>query len=84
MSLRSAPIGNAGMPLYQFEITEGDATKTMAIECRDLDEVRAQALQLANRSIADLREDFWKRPRWALRVADDTNMTIVSLTCSGD
>jgi hypothetical protein len=82
--ISSAQIGNAGMPLYQFEITDGDATKTMAIECRDLDEVRVQALQLANRSIAELGVDFWKKARWALRVTDDTNMTIVALTFSGD
>ncbi len=72
------------MARYRFEIIAGDSTQTIEIECRDLDAIRAEALKLAAAAIKELRENFWDRPLWAVRVTDDSNMAILSLKFTGD
>ena len=72
------------MPLYRFEITAGDSVETIELECRDLEAIRAEAVRLAATAIKDLRGDFWERPLWAVRVTDDSNMTILSLKLAAD
>jgi hypothetical protein len=72
------------MSLYRFEILEGDLTDTVQVECHDLAEVRAEALRLAAGCIKDLRTDFWERPYWIVRITDDKNMTVLSLTFAAD
>jgi Domain of unknown function (DUF6894) len=73
------------MALYKFEIIEGDSADTLEIECADLEGLRAEALNLAADRIKHLKnKNFWEHPRWALRVTDDSNISILSLTFSGD
>jgi hypothetical protein len=72
------------MPLYRFEITRGDTTEAGEMECESVGAMREEALRLAQHSINDLRASFWGHPRWVLRVADDSNMTICCLTFSAD
>jgi Domain of unknown function (DUF6894) len=72
------------MPVYKFEITRGDGTESVNVECDSIDDMRVKALRVATDSIGDLQGDFWERPLWALRVADESNMTILSLKFSGD
>lgn len=72
------------MPLYRFEITRGDTTEARQVECENADIMREKAFRIAKDSIGDLAESFWANPRWAIRVADDSNMTILCLTFSAD
>ncbi len=72
------------MPVYRFEITRGDTTEAADVECDSLEAMRAEALRRAKQAIGDLQESFWGHPRWALRVTDDTNMSILSLNFSAD
>jgi hypothetical protein len=72
------------MPLYRFEVTRGDTTEADEVECESIEVMREKALQVAQHSISDLQANFWGRPRWVLRVADDSNMTILCLTFSAD
>lgn len=72
------------MPLYRFEITQGASTRTIEVDCRDQESMRVEALRMAAAAIKDLRESFWKQPLWAVRITDDTNMTILSLKFSAD
>ena len=72
------------MPLYQFEITIGDATEMIEVECKSAEHMRVEALRTAVLGIRDLREDFWGKPRWALRVTDESNMSLLSLTFTAD
>ena len=72
------------MPLYRYEITQGDTTETHELEWDSIEHMREEALQLAVGCIKELRPDFWDRPRWALRVTDESNMTLLSLTFSAD
>jgi hypothetical protein len=72
------------MPAYRFEVTRGDSTESFEVECDSFEHMRDKALRLASLSIGELQETFWGHPRWALRVSDETNMTILSLTFSAD
>jgi hypothetical protein len=72
------------MPSYRFETTLGDITEASEVECQDIEAMRDKALRLAQQSINALQTSFWGHPRWALRVTDDSNMTILSLTLTAD
>jgi hypothetical protein len=72
------------MPVYRFEITRGDTTEARQVECESAEIMREKAFQIAKHSIGDLEESFWAHPRWAIRVTDDSNMTILCLTFSAD
>ena len=72
------------MPQYRYEITRGDTTETHELEWDSIERMREEALQLAVGSIKELRPDFWDRPRWTLRVTDESNMTLLSLSFSAD
>jgi hypothetical protein len=72
------------MPAYKFEIIHGDNAEAFDVECDGLDGIRAEAVTRAGDFVGNLPGDFWERPRWALRVTDEGNMTILSLTFFAD
>jgi hypothetical protein len=72
------------MPLYRFEIIQGDSPEVVEVECDSIEHMRAEALRMAEDCLKDLRADFWDRPRWALRVTNESNMSILSLTFTAD
>lgn len=72
------------MPLYRVEITQGASTEVVEVECERIEDIRNEAMKLARHRINDLRADFWEAPRWTLRVTDHSNISILSLTFSGD
>lgn len=72
------------MPRYRIEIKQGASTQVVEVECDGIENIRVEAVKLAQAFINDLPVDFWEAPLWALRVTDESNMSILTLTLSGD
>lgn len=72
------------MPQYRVEIKQGTSTEIVEVECEGIESIRAVALRLARVYINELPADFWEAPLWALRITDESNISILSLTFSGD
>jgi hypothetical protein len=72
------------MPRYRIEIKQGASTRVVEVECEGIENIRVEAMKLAQAYINDLPTDFWEAPLWALRVTDESNMSILTLTLSGD
>jgi hypothetical protein len=68
------------MPLCRFEITQGGAIDIVEVECDDVEHIRAEALRLAKTRINDLTVGIWDKPVWALRVTDESRISILALT----
>lgn len=72
------------MARYQIEIKQGASTQVVEVECEGIEDIRFEAVKLARAYINALPVDFWEAPLWALRVTDESNMSILTLTLSGD
>lgn len=72
------------MARYYFNLDDGtDYPDLDGTELPDLAAARQEALRFAGALVSNLGEDFWLGQEWALRVADENDLTLFSLMLVG-